>query len=119
MKTSQPLVDAYSVKNKGPCQEQMRDDFAARAYERSGKVKFPLFSCVYTQFSCILPYMLFAFDEPWWLGLFWFLKLSRNTQLYEYIYMQSPKLKTHRKTTKFKHKHVKLKHDAKKNTSRR
>jgi inorganic pyrophosphatase/exopolyphosphatase len=29
-------VDPYSVKNKGPCQEQMRDDFAARAYERSG-----------------------------------------------------------------------------------
>ncbi|CAD5324870.1 unnamed protein product [Arabidopsis thaliana] len=28
-------VDLYSAKNKGPCQEQMRDDFAARAYEKS------------------------------------------------------------------------------------
>jgi len=37
-----------------------------------------------------------------------------------YKYMQSPKFKTHRKTTKFKHKHVKLKHDTKKkNTSHR
>jgi len=95
-------------------QEQLRDDFAARAYERSSKVKFPLFSCVYAQFSCILPYRLFSFDEPRCLGLFWFLKLSRTTQLHEYKYMQSPKLKTHRKTTKFKQKHVKLKHDTKK-----
>jgi len=29
-------VDPYSEKNKGPCQEQMRDDFAATAYEKSG-----------------------------------------------------------------------------------
>ncbi|OAP19475.1 hypothetical protein AXX17_AT1G41840 [Arabidopsis thaliana] len=57
---------------------------------------------------------LFSFDEPRCLGLFWFLKLSRTTQLHEYKYMQSPKLKTHRKTTKFKQKHVKLKHDTKK-----
>lgn len=43
---------------------------------------------------------------------------SRNTQLHEHkdIQTQSCKLKTHRKTTKFKHKHIKLKHGTKKNS---